>query len=251
MNLNREQFLKAVERGQALLNELKKDYPELSLKPVFSRFGAHSGQCDLTTDLRKMVKKFPEMLRWNATAGRVFSSGGQASVLGDPAPPGNEQLDAKLLAPDLPLYCGDVLIEYRPENLNYESLRRLQQDSRLPPGLNEVGNIRVIAGSLEMLGTQNVEDKQGKLNMTTQSTTGELRAGKVSRAGKSVSYWTAWKARRTSVIFSVWPMRCLSKKSGFAGSRRCLEADSIRHRVEPTAGFSGNMSMASPNCWQD
>jgi hypothetical protein len=62
MNLNREQFLRAVERGQVLLKELKKDYPELSLHPVFSRFGSRSGQCDLTTDLKKIVMEFPEML---------------------------------------------------------------------------------------------------------------------------------------------------------------------------------------------
>ena len=191
MNLNREQFLKAVERGQTLLKELKKDYPELSLKPVFSRFGPRSGQCDLTVNLRQIILDFPEMLRWNATSGRVSSFGGQASVLGDPAPPENEQLadspikrlrgllfdlkkaekekeeepvsklrkqcdtlEAKLLAPDLLLYCGDILIEYRPENLKYESLRRLQQDSRLPSGLNTVGNIRVIAGSLKFLSKE-------------------------------------------------------------------------------------------------
>jgi len=185
MNLNREQFLKAVERGQALLKELKNDYPELGLKPVFSRFGLGSGQCDLTTDIKKIAMEFPEMLageighqkhgnskRWNATSGRV------ESVLGDPAPPQKlrallkairraeedgekdtvsklrKEADAQekeLLAPDVMLYCGDVLIEYRPENLIYESLRRLQQDCRLPPGLNTVGNIRVIAGSLEFL----------------------------------------------------------------------------------------------------
>jgi hypothetical protein len=126
MNLNRAQFLKAVERGQALLKELKKDYPELGLKPVFSRFGARSGQCDLTTDLRKIISEFTEMVT----------------------------VSDETSATDLPIYCGDVLIEYRPENLKYESLRRLQQDSRLPPGLNEVGNIRVIAGSLEFLSKE-------------------------------------------------------------------------------------------------
>jgi hypothetical protein len=62
MNLNREQFLTAVERGQALLKELKQDYSELELKPVFSRFGPRSGQCELTTDLRKIVVEFPDML---------------------------------------------------------------------------------------------------------------------------------------------------------------------------------------------
>jgi hypothetical protein len=126
MNLNREQFLKAVEIGQALLKELKKDYPELGLKPVFSRFGARSGQCDLTTDQRKILSEFPEMVT----------------------------VSDETSATDLPIYCGDVLIEYRPENLKYKSLRRLQQDTRLPPGLNEVGNIRVIAGSLGFLSKE-------------------------------------------------------------------------------------------------
>jgi hypothetical protein len=69
MNCNREQFLKAVARGQELLAELKKDYPELQLKPVFSRFGSRSGQCDLTTDLRKIVLEFPEMLAGDMNVG--------------------------------------------------------------------------------------------------------------------------------------------------------------------------------------
>jgi hypothetical protein len=214
MNLNRAKFLKAVKHGETLLKELKKDYPELGLKPVFSRFGARSGQCDLTTDMRKIVLEFPEMLtgeefdrgcirrprmgpeggsgipaasheqaqRRNETSGRVQdeerlsregTQGAQkikklrellkaikraekdgekeiVSKLWKEA----EALEKELLAPDLPLYCGDVLIEFRPENLKYESLRRLQQDSRLPPGLNEVGNIRVIAGSLEFLSKE-------------------------------------------------------------------------------------------------
>lgn len=203
MNLNREQFLKAVERGQVLLKELKKDYPELKLKPVFSRFGPRSGQCDLTTDLKKMVMEFPEMLAgdadhgctrktrmeskgWNATAGRVQEDGELAKPLraksflepgaiqrfrktlmkikqadkegeketADKLRKEADALEKELLAPDVMLYCGDVLIEYRPENLIYESLRRLQQDSRLPPGLNTVGNIRVIAGSLEFLSKE-------------------------------------------------------------------------------------------------
>ena len=62
MNLNREQFLAAVERGRALMEELRVDYAELKLYPVFSRFGPRSGQCDLTTDLKKIVMAFPEML---------------------------------------------------------------------------------------------------------------------------------------------------------------------------------------------
>ncbi len=123
MNLNREQFLKAVERGQALLKELKKDYPELNLKPVFSRFGLRSGQCDITTDLRKILSEFPEMVT----------------------------VSDETSATELPIYCGDILIEYRPGELRYEPLRRVQQDPRLPLGLNTVGNIRVIAGSLELL----------------------------------------------------------------------------------------------------
>jgi len=151
--------LKAVKHSEALLKELKKDYPELGLKPVFSRFGARSGQCDLTTDMRKILLDFPEMLvesnNTKQLRGLLFDLKRAESDKEDEAISKlRKQCDAieqKLLAPDLALYCGDVLIEFRPGNLKYESLRRLQQDSRLPPGLNTVGNIRVIAGSLELL----------------------------------------------------------------------------------------------------
>jgi len=59
------------------------------------------------------------------------------------------EIKRRLLEPDLKLYCGDVLIEYRCEVLKHDSIRRLQQDSRLPVELNTVGSIRVVAGSLE------------------------------------------------------------------------------------------------------
>ena len=162
MNLNREQFLKAVERGQALLKELKKDYPELSLTPVFSRFGPRSGQCDLTVNLRQILLDFPEMLATSddikRLRGLLFNlKKAEKEKEEEPVSKLRKQcdaLEAKLLAPDLPLYCGDIMIEYRPGNLTYESLRRLQQDPRLPPGLNTVGNIRVIAGSLQSLSAQ-------------------------------------------------------------------------------------------------
>jgi len=162
MNLTREQFLKAVERGQTLLKEMKKDYPELGLKPVFSRFGERSGQCDLTFNLRQILLDFPEMLAVSDDAKRLrglLFDLKKAEKEKEEEPVSKlrkqcDELEAKLLAPALPLYCNEVLIEYRPENLKYESLNRLQQDSRLPTGLNEVGNIRVIAGSLEFLSKE-------------------------------------------------------------------------------------------------
>jgi hypothetical protein len=178
MNLNRAQFLKAVERGQALLKELKKDYPELKLTPVFSRFGARSGQCDLTTDLRKIAWDFTEMfgagdltycqnlqesekkaihniscLRFSLVQIKKAEESDDREAVSKLRKESNE-IERRLLNPELNLYRGDVLIEYRSENLIYESLRRLQQDSRLPPGLNTVGNIRVIAGSLEFLSRE-------------------------------------------------------------------------------------------------
>ncbi len=162
MNLNREQFLKAVERGQALLKELKKDYPELSLKPVFSRFGPYSGQCDLTTDFLKMLKEFPEMLIESEDKKRLQQLRRKIKEAkiennkdnGIRLQREEREVLKKLLDPDFPIYCGDVMIEYRPENLTYEPLRRLQQDARLPPRLNTVGNIRVVAGSLEFLSKE-------------------------------------------------------------------------------------------------
>lgn len=173
MNLNREQFLAAVGRGKSLLNELKRDYPELKLYPVFSRFGPRSGQCDLTTDLKKIVMEFPKMIRIDNMSYNDISKKSSlpqqlrdlqfeikgAEKDGEKEKVSNlwkkaNQVEGQLLDPDLKLYCGDVLIEFRCGVLKYESLRRLQQDSRLPQGLNEVGNVRVVAGLLQMLGAK-------------------------------------------------------------------------------------------------
>ncbi len=62
MNLNKDQFKKAVERGFALCADLKQDYPELRLYPVLSRFGSGSGQCELTTDPLVILVEFSKML---------------------------------------------------------------------------------------------------------------------------------------------------------------------------------------------
>jgi len=164
MNLNREQFLRAVERGQDLLAELKKDYPELQLKPVFSRFGPGSGQCELTTDLMEITKSFPGMLMESRETHRLQQLPGEIKNArkdkdkSSAARLGRElrALQEILLEPELKLYCGDVLIEYRPGILKYESLRRLQQDARLPAELNEVGSIRVVSGPLAKLSVGGV-----------------------------------------------------------------------------------------------
>jgi hypothetical protein len=158
MNLNKEQFDEAVARGFSLCVELKKDYPTLRLYPVLSRFGHRSGQCGLTTDLRKIVVEFPFMLSDEmigpAKVQEVVKKLHRLLVDMDKGKPVEKEInevERKLLNPELKLYCGDVNIEFRCGVLKYESLQRLQQDPRLPPGLNTVGNIRVIAGSLEML----------------------------------------------------------------------------------------------------
>jgi hypothetical protein len=163
MNLNREQFLVAVERGRALLDELKKDYPELKLRPVFSRFGPRSGQCDVTINLRKIALEFPEVLAGDPVwAFRDLLLSIKAAEKDKDKKPlstlqkNGEGIERRLLDFDLKLYCGDVLIEFRPGVLVYEPLRRLQRDPRLPAELNEVGNIRVVAGSLEMLMAEDV-----------------------------------------------------------------------------------------------
>lgn len=179
--------MRAVERAGTLLKQLKKDYPELKLRPVFSRFGPRSGQCELTTDLKKIVVEFPEMLageifnregaqRWNSTSGRnqedeglaksfltadgvkqfrrllieikLAEKDGEKEIVSKLRKEADE-LERKLLDPELKLYCGDVQIEFRSGVLKYESLRRLQLDPRLPSELNEVGTIRVVAGALK------------------------------------------------------------------------------------------------------
>ena len=164
MNLNREQFLKAVERGQVLLGELKVDYSELEFYPVFSRFGPRSGQCDLTDNLRKIALEFPEMLAGDvvrAFRDLLFSirvaekSGAREMVSGFRNQV--DEMEQALLDPELKLYCGDVRIEFRLGAVKFESLRRLQQDSRLPRNLNEIGTVRVVAWSLESLSQGGIE----------------------------------------------------------------------------------------------
>ena len=174
MNLNREQFLRAVEQGRELLERLKRDYPELKLRAVFSRFGPRSGQCDLAIDLKKIVMEFPEMLVGEHMSYNDISKNSPlprklrgllfeiraANKAGEKKKVSNlwkeaGDVESRLLDPESKLYCGDVLVEYRCGVLRHESIRRLQQDPRLPPELNAVGNIRVVAGSLE--GLSNVE----------------------------------------------------------------------------------------------
>ena len=158
MNLNKDAFEKAVARGFALCVELKKDYPELQLYPVLSRFGHRSGECGLTTLPLSIVRDFPEMMVDSSNAMRLaqllrehkyakkFKLPIASSELKEV-----QHLKKYILKTNRSLYNGDVNIEFRTGVLKYEPLRQLQQDSRLPPGLNTVGNIRVIAGSLEDL----------------------------------------------------------------------------------------------------
>ncbi len=150
MNLNREQFLTAIQRAAYLSAELKGDYPEMKLYPVFSRFGPRSGQCEMTSDLRKIVMAFPAMLAPNSDVPLLRELVVKMQN-NEPLPCDPGAVENRLLDPELKLYCGDVLIEFRPTILKYEPLRRLQQDPRLPQALNEVGNVRVVAGSLVLL----------------------------------------------------------------------------------------------------
>ena len=82
MNLNRQQFETAVKRGLNLYEELKSDYTELLLHPVFSRFGPGSGQCNVTTDLRKIVMEFPQILTDSDAHGNAKNFAIFCSILG-------------------------------------------------------------------------------------------------------------------------------------------------------------------------
>jgi hypothetical protein len=162
MNLDKYEFKEAVERGLNLLAKLKRDYPELRLHPVFCRFGPGSGQCGLTTDPMVILEEFPEMMivpHEVQRLGKLLRQHRKAKKLELPSVPEIEkELNEAMIRCRAPyidaFYCGDVNIEFRTGVLKYEPLSRLQQDPRLPPGLNTVGNIRVIAGSLEYLAQQ-------------------------------------------------------------------------------------------------
>lgn len=162
MNLNKSQFEDAVAHGGALCKQLKADYPELHLYPVLTRIGPKSGQCGLTTHLLTLLEEFPEMVIVSFEVerlGKLLRQLKNAKELKLPAVAEIQQeVDAAMIlcrAPYIPaFYCGDVNIELRCGTLNFAALRRLQQDARLPPGLNTVGNIRVIVGSLEFLSKE-------------------------------------------------------------------------------------------------
>jgi len=153
MDLNRTQFLRAVQREQDLLEELNKDYPELKLKAVFSHGGPDTKQCELTTDLRVLVLNalevfvFPSSIRPFRELLMDLQNHPQDAELETEA----VEVEKIFLHPAIEIYRGDVLVEFRSGIFKYESLCRLQQDPRLPPDLNEGGSIRVVAGSLDLL----------------------------------------------------------------------------------------------------
>ena len=158
MNLNQIQLEKAVQRALKLLAELKNEYPELRLYPVFCRFGPRSGQCNLTTKHLSIVSEFPKMMVDTSGASRLaqlLQEHKRAKKYKLPIDPAElmevRHLIKYLLKTKRSLYNGDVNIEFRTGVLKYDLLVKLQQDPRLPPGLNTIGNIRVVAGTLETL----------------------------------------------------------------------------------------------------
>lgn len=165
MNLNREQFLDAVEKGEGLYKALKSDYPELKLYPVFCRKGPRSGQLELSVNVEKLAIGFPSMLvesagikgaglveRYRTAVFKLKAAEKDDSRKVDPKLYQSvDQLKQNLLDPERELYCGDVNIELRVGMLKYEVLHHLQQDSRLPAELNEVGSVRVVLGRLDEL----------------------------------------------------------------------------------------------------
>ena len=159
MILTRVEFIAAVDHSTELFNELKADYPELRLYPVFSRFGPGSGQCPLTTDTAAILTEFPEMLlvdKKTALVGRKLRELKKAkknkitdtALLKEAIARLRSELPAPLSAEG---YSGDVNVELRCGTLIYTELRKLQQDFRLPQDLNTIGNIRVNMGLLENL----------------------------------------------------------------------------------------------------
>lgn len=158
MNLNQSQLEKAVQRALKLLAELKDEYPELRLYPVFCRFGPGSGQCNLTIKPLSIVSEFPKMMVDTSGASRLaqlLQEHKRAKKYKLPIEPAElmevQHLKKYILKTKRSLYHGDVNIEFRTGVLKYDLLAKLQKDPRLPSDLNTVGNIRVIAGSLELL----------------------------------------------------------------------------------------------------
>lgn len=160
MNLTPTQFKAVVQHRLALFKEIKADYPALRLYPLFTRFGSGLGMCPLTDNLREIIKHFPVMLVPTAEVEQFIELLKRYEYLHTEGEDEKEvaryqkfceQKEATLLGAKELIFCGDITIEFRPDVLRYETLRKLQVDPRLAPGINRVGNIRVIAGTLEAL----------------------------------------------------------------------------------------------------
>lgn len=57
--MNVEQLRLVVDKSETVTKEIRNNYPKLTCYPVFSYL---AGQCDLTSDIREILRKFPDML---------------------------------------------------------------------------------------------------------------------------------------------------------------------------------------------
>lgn len=57
--MNVEQLRLVVDEAGTITKEIRNNYPKLTCYPVFSYL---AGQCDLTADIREILRKFPDML---------------------------------------------------------------------------------------------------------------------------------------------------------------------------------------------
>jgi hypothetical protein len=121
------------ERGQALLKELTQDYSELELKPVFSRFGPRSGQCDLTTDLKKIVMEFPDILAGESVGRKKAQRSQNVDAMSSSRSRDAENIFSRKKAQEAQKVGtdrnGTKLSPFQSKNVHTEATKKTKQDS--------------------------------------------------------------------------------------------------------------------------
>ena len=155
----------AVKGAEALLSELKTDYPKLSMYLVFS---SRQGQVDIRSDLLGILKQLPSMVADQSDRSRAVAlasdidrltrsksalagaTGRKRRLLADIEKQiASTQEDMAALGPYLG-FRDDMNVEIRFGNLKYDLIWKLKKDPRIDMEQTEQrkASIRVVLGSI-------------------------------------------------------------------------------------------------------
>lgn len=165
--MNVEQLKLAVDEADTIAKEIKNNDPKLICYPVFSYL---AGQCDLTPDIREILRKFPDMLHDSEEKSNALKIIHMIAELEAKLKQANEIKNATIrnnkidsltnelqaLMPEINQLTdcidirGDIFIELRFEKPILEEIFRLQSDSmvsqRYTPQTK--ASVRIVLGTI-------------------------------------------------------------------------------------------------------